>query len=276
MSRLSIAGCVLFCLSSPLFAQEEGESPEEIQAKIEEQFDQRDKNGDAMLDEKEMEGFSQRLLGRMRERGLRQGYPLPREEFVTAGVAERTEERERDRERDDDRRMQKEQKQDEATPTATTEPPRSAPTSSRRNTSSKGLFPVLPAEYQTRDKNGDGQIGFYEWDRSQRAEFLKLDKNGDGFLTPAELLGKSFAGATNSRGGGSSATQDAVDKEARDTFSRMDADRDGGIGEEEWGRSQRVRPMFEQAGVNVSLPMDEQSFLSNYRRVKAATGGERR
>ncbi len=49
----------------------------------------------------------------------------------------------------------------------------------------------LPAEYQSLDKDGDGQIGLYEWARSQYAEFKKLDKNHDGFLTPKELAGKS-------------------------------------------------------------------------------------
>ena len=51
----------------------------------------------------------------------------------------------------------------------------------------------LPAEYQSLDKDGDGQIGLYEWARSRYAEFKKLDKNHDGFLTPKELAGKSGA-----------------------------------------------------------------------------------
>ena len=51
----------------------------------------------------------------------------------------------------------------------------------------------LPKEYQALDKNGDGQIGLYEWDRSKYAEFKKLDKNHDGFLTPQELAGKGAA-----------------------------------------------------------------------------------
>lgn len=46
---------------------------------------------------------------------------------------------------------------------------------------------ALPETYRSLDKNGDGQIGLYEWDRAKFAEFRKLDKNGDGFLTPQEL-----------------------------------------------------------------------------------------
>lgn len=54
----------------------------------------------------------------------------------------------------------------------------------------KSRTSLLPREYQTFDKNGDGQIGLYEWERAKYAEFKKLDKNHDGFLTPQELAGK--------------------------------------------------------------------------------------
>jgi hypothetical protein len=45
----------------------------------------------------------------------------------------------------------------------------------------------LPEAFRAYDKNKDGQIGLYEWDRSKLAEFRLLDKNRDGFLTPQEL-----------------------------------------------------------------------------------------
>lgn len=37
-----------------------------------------------------------------------------------------------------------------------------------------------------RDQDGDGQIGFYEWPRTERDRFYELDANGDGFLTEPE------------------------------------------------------------------------------------------
>jgi Ca2+-binding EF-hand superfamily protein len=48
----------------------------------------------------------------------------------------------------------------------------------------------LPPWFQQIDKDGDGQIGLYEWKNSGRPldEFFKIDKNGDGFLTVEEVL----------------------------------------------------------------------------------------
>ncbi len=57
----------------------------------------------------------------------------------------------------------------------------------------------LPGEYARYDRDRDGQIGLYEWPRARIAEFLKLDKNQDGFLTPRELgVKKAVASASPS------------------------------------------------------------------------------
>jgi len=63
------------------------------------------------------------------------------------------------------------------------------------------MVPVLPQEFAALDKNGDGQIGMYEWSRTKYAEFVKLDKNGDGFLTAQELGAKGISIGGRSRGG---------------------------------------------------------------------------
>ena len=69
-------------------------------------------------------------------------------------------------------------------------PPSSVP--GRKGTKPR-MVPTLPKEYATLDKNGDGQIGMYEWSRAKYAEFVKLDKNGDGFLTAQELGAKGIS-----------------------------------------------------------------------------------
>ena len=45
----------------------------------------------------------------------------------------------------------------------------------------------LPDRYRSYDKDGDGQVGLYEWPKDRIAEFLGLDRNDDGFLTISEL-----------------------------------------------------------------------------------------
>lgn len=271
MNRSLSFGLIFLCVCGDLFAQEKDPN-ESSQSKAEAQFDQLDNDGDGMLSEEELEGFSKKTLGRLREKGLRQGYPLPRDEFVTAVVAQLEAEEKKDREKDEERQQRKELKQGEPSSAMTPESTTSSPTGTRRGTSGKSRFaPRLPTDYQTRDKNGDGQIGLYEWDRAKYAEFAKLDKNGDGFLTATELVIKTVTKVAGSPiGGRMIENQDPIEREARETFVRMDADRDGGIAEDEWAKSQRIRPMFEQAGINVSLPMDPDTFLANFRTAKAS------
>jgi Ca2+-binding EF-hand superfamily protein len=48
----------------------------------------------------------------------------------------------------------------------------------------------LPAWFAQIDTDGDGQISLYEWRAAGKSieEFQKIDRNGDGFLTIAEVL----------------------------------------------------------------------------------------
>ena len=80
-------------------------------------------------------------------------------------------------------------------------PPATKPEVSPGRRGKSRMVPTLPKEYEARDKNGDGQIGLYEWDRAKYSEFVKLDKNGDGFLTPAELNAKGNVFGSRMKGG---------------------------------------------------------------------------
>jgi hypothetical protein len=46
----------------------------------------------------------------------------------------------------------------------------------------------LPDWYQARDRDHDGQVGLYEWPRSEFFEFFKMDGNNDGLLVQDELI----------------------------------------------------------------------------------------
>ena len=273
MNRSLSVGLIFLFACGSLFGQQDEDPTVARRSNMEAQFDQLDNDGNGTLSEQELEDFSKKTLGSMRENGLRQGYPLSREEFVAAGVAQMEAREKKDREKDEERRQRKELKSDEPSPSVSPESATSSPTGTRRNSSGKSRFaPSLPAEYQARDKNGDGQIGLYEWDRAKYAEFAKLDKNGDGFLTAAELLPKSNKTTIGTKPSANPEPieQDPIGKEARDTFARMDADRDGGIAEDEWAQSQRIRPMFDNAGINVSLPMNAETFATNFRQAKTS------
>ena len=45
----------------------------------------------------------------------------------------------------------------------------------------------LPDPYRSYDKDGDGQVGLYEWPKERIRDFIDLDRNDDGFLTMSEL-----------------------------------------------------------------------------------------
>ncbi|HLQ45752.1 MAG TPA: hypothetical protein VK137_13530, partial [Planctomycetaceae bacterium] len=135
----------------------------------------------------------------------------------------------------------------------------------------------LPDEYRDRDKNGDGQIGLYEWDRKAFAQFYELDRNGDGLLTPDELLppksksdkdkngkkdgsGSKVAvdskpaasktdAAPSSDSGQSAATTKLSANQAASTetsagaraFQFLDTNKDGQVTQDEWNRSRTAR-----------------------------------
>jgi hypothetical protein len=64
------------------------------------------------------------------------------------------------------------------------------PAKSRKGAPPDDLPPGLPDWFRQYDTDGDGQIGLYEWKAAGQpvARFLAMDNNGDGFLTPDEVL----------------------------------------------------------------------------------------
>ena len=152
----------------------------------------------------------------------------------------------------------------------------------------------LPSRFAEGDLDTDGQIGFYEWKKWRRdaiGDFYAYDHNNDGFLTPKELeLGPqensqissltaiatsttpspSTAPATAAATPQPSVSTSNVDMsstEARrgaSAFRLLDRDRNGSIDEKEWERSSRLKPQFEKAGVDISQPLDRESFIVHY------------
>lgn len=153
----------------------------------------------------------------------------------------------------------------------------------------------LPEQYKTLDKDADGQLGLYEWNRAAFAEFARLDRDGDGFLTawelthpPAGVGETAIASAASPASTGTSRpapqpapatspvsttatstskgseTEDPAARTARYVFAVLDRDKDGTLTSEEWNRSQSTRKKFQDAKVEVPLPASQDQFIAKY------------
>ncbi len=293
MFRFTALCLALTTLTGTIVAEDRSDN-DSLRSTHESKFEELDSDNNGLLDDKELMSLPPADLQAFRSHGLPAAGPVSRDVFVAAGVAVAGA---------------------ELPSTSTTEPggvpvpgkdagvgdsakpPETAAPGKgfhvRSSAKKSHYVPELPSEFGARDKNGDGQIALYEWDRKKYAEFAKLDKNGDGFLTPAELLPKGslktlYAKAPTRAGAkgpaavagapgitavaSSSGGPNAVDSEAHNTFVQMDVDKDGSIDETDWGRSRRIRPWFDSAGITVSLPMNADTFAALYRRAKESGG----
>ncbi|MDB5348055.1 MAG: hypothetical protein JWP89_6432 [Schlesneria sp.] len=270
-----------------------------LRASYEAQFESFDDNSDGELDESELDNVPGSDLADMQAHGLPTSVPVSREAFVASGVATALaaiagSDSDAKKEMDDKRGR-------EGTKPSRDEPEKAKPAESKttgttaapttRFPGRKSHFvPELPAEFTIRDKNGDGQIALYEWDRKKYSEFAKLDKNGDGFLTPAELLPAEtlknlYAKATGrpapaaapgaAPGPPTGTAGDDTEKEARNTFSGLDKNRNGTIEEDEWAQSTRTRQGFERTSIKANMPLNAEAFVPLYRRYKEAERSER-
>lgn len=165
----------------------------------------------------------------------------------------------------------------------------------------------LPNDYREKDKNGDGQIGLYEWDRSAFSQFFNLDRNGDGLLTADELIAatKKSSSTSQSASAGISTPSASAPTGSRPTtvdlsrpaptsavpntastsspastvsaptspgmkvFVGLDSNSDGTLTEEEWQRSRTARGKFEKAGIAISFPIQQAQFVELYKKVEA-------
>jgi hypothetical protein len=162
--------------------------------------------------------------------------------------------------------------------------------------------PKLPEQYRSKDTDKDGQIGMYEWPRSDYRTFRKLDLNHDGFLTADELIRGPSKGsappvvasaaasppapaATNSAPSSAAPSETPnpdsappaaaapapaaapAGSDAERQWDVLDKDKDGKVTEEEWGRSYFARPKFRDAGVAVTFPLARDEFIRLYQQV---------
>lgn len=162
------------------------------------------------------------------------------------------------------------------------------------------------------DTDHDGQIGLYEWRRftgHSLKEFQELDRNEDGFVTPAEVAavrppptpaptttpatgtagpptnppaaanaptGGSTPAANPAPAGDSSTTaqpaNEQATRDAKNFFRLLDKNRDGQIAGDEW-KDTKTQALFMKNGVDLTQPMSAEVFAGHYIRLSAAPSG---
>lgn len=70
--------------------------------------------------------------------------------------------------------------------------------------------------------------------------------------------------AARMQSGDASTRAAALAEEAQHIFFLLDTDKDGVISPDEWQKSRKIRSMFEEAGIDVSVPMKSEDVIRHY------------
>jgi len=107
----------------------------------------------------------------------------------------------------------------------------------------------LPAWFKTADGDADGQITMYEWRTGGKAldEFQRMDRNGDGFLTIAEVMyvtvgknnlnGVALASASADKPAGGGTASESKSSSERPSFGAPSSDKGSFGGRPSFGGS---------------------------------------
>lgn len=86
--------------------------------------------------------------------------------------------------------------------------------------------------------------------------------NRSGFRGPGGP--GSTSTSTSSGDGSSSAADNKLAPRAKFMFNLTDSDKDGQISKEEWDKSRLIKPKFQEAGIDMTQPMNESQFVTAY------------
>lgn len=120
-----------------------------------------DRNSDGQIDPEEFQRISEGTRERLLRMGIAGNRPISKDAFL-AGLEGAEEIRRREQAAGESNRSSADRGS-------------SSRSDRSRDRGKTRLTATLPQEYLNYDKNGDGQIGLYEWDRAKLAEFQRLE-----------------------------------------------------------------------------------------------------